>query len=368
MPIHVWDYRDELEVERPDIIDAVDRVLQSGRLILGESVRSFEEEFASYCGVRFGVGVNSGTDALMLALIALGIQPGDEVLTVANTAIPTISAIVSAGAVPRFVDIVPGTYLMDTERIASAITTRVTCILPVHLFGQCVDMNPVLDIARQRGVKLLEDCAQSHGARYRGRLAGSMGDAAAFSFYPTKVLGGCGDGGMVLTSSEPVTARVRRLRVYGTEGTYYAVEHGYNSRLDELQAEILRTKLRRLDEYIARRRAVAARYDALLAGSGLLLPETAAHNVHTYHLYVVRHPQRDRIVAEMSRHDIMLSVHYPWPVHVMPAYQRFGYRAGSLPHTEAAAREIFSLPMYPSLAADRQDHVCDRLRHVMANL
>ena len=368
MRIQVWDYRDELEAERADIMDAVDRVLRSGQLILGESVRLFEQEFSSYCNVRFGVGVNSGTDALMLALIALGVRPGDEVITVANTAIPTVSAIVSAGAVPRFVDIVPGTYLMDTSKLESAVTPRAKCIVPVHLFGQCVDMEAVLEVARKHGLIVLEDCAQSHGARFRGRVSGSMGDAAAFSFYPTKILGGYGDGGMVLTDAEGVAERLRRLRVYGTEKAYYSIEHGYNSRLDELHAEILRTKLRHVDAYIARRQELAVRYVELLGDSGLILPETAPHNVHGFYVYVVRHPERDRILAELARDDIFLNVSYPWPVHTMPAYQRFGYKNGDLPRTEAAAKEIFSLPMYPGLTNDQQEFVCDRLRQVLSGL
>jgi aminotransferase EvaB len=366
--IQVWDYRDELEAEYPEIMEAIGRVLRSGRLILGESVRSFEEEFAAYCGDRYGVGVNSGTDALTLALIALGVVPGDEVVTVANTAIPTVSAIVSAGATPRFVDIVPGTYLMDTSKLESALTPRTRCVIPVHLFGQCVDMDAVLAVAQRHGLRVLEDCAQCHGARFRGRIAGSMGDAAAFSFYPTKILGGYGDGGMVLTNSEAMAARLRRLRMYGTEKTYYSIEHGYNSRLDELHAEILRSKLRHLDEYILRRRELAARYDQKLAGSGLVLPETGPNNTHAFYLYVVRHPERDRILAELAHLDVLVNISYPWPVHTMPAYAHLGYKNGDLPHTEAAAKEIFSLPMYPGLTNHQQDVACERLLGLLADV
>ena len=246
----MWDYRAEYEEERADILAAVDEVMRSGRLILGPSVRSLEQELAAYAGVRHGVGVNSGTDALTLALRALGIQAGDEVITTSNTAIPTVSAIVSAGATPRFVDIEADTYLMDVARLEAAITARTRCILPVYLFGQCADMDTVQAVAGRHGVPILEDCAQSTGAEYLGRRAGSMSRVAAFSFYPTKILGAYGDGGMVLTSDDALAARLRRLRVYGTDKTYYAEEHGYNSRLDEIQAEILRRKLRRIDRYI----------------------------------------------------------------------------------------------------------------------
>ena len=362
MTIPFWDYRAEYAAERDDVIAAVDQVLQSGRLILGDSVRAFEEEFASLCGARYGVGVNSGTDALMLALRALDVGAGDEVVTTANTAIPTVSAIVSAGAVPRFVDIDPDTCLMDVTKLEAAITPRTRCIMPVHLFGQCVDMDAVRSVASARGLVIVEDCAQATGAEYRGRRAGSMSDAAAFSFYPTKVLGAYGDGGMVVTSDERVAARLRRLRVYGTDGAYYAEEHGYNSRLDELHAEILRRKLRRLDGYIARRHELARRYDERLRGSGLTPLVTPAENRHVHHLYVVRHPERDRISAALASRGVGTAVHYPCPIHMMRGYASLGYGEGSLPVTEGAAREILSLPMYPSLTDAEQDRVCDAAR------
>lgn len=364
----MWDYRAEYEEERDDILAAVDQVMRSGRLILGQSVRSLEQELAAYAGVRHGVGVNSGTDALMLALRALGIQAGDEVITTSNTAIPTVSAIVSAGATPRFVDIEVGTYLMDVAQLEAAITARTRCILPVHLFGQCADMDTVQAVAGRHGIPILEDCAQSTGAEYLGRRAGSMSRVAAFSFYPTKILGAYGDGGMVLTSDDALTARLRRLRVYGTDTTYYAEEHGYNSRLDEIQAEILRRKLRRIDRYIERRRVLARRYDEQLRGTGLILPTTRPENRHVYHLYVVRHPARDAIVAALAARDIIAGIHYPWPIHTMRGYAHLGYSEGSLPVTEQAAREIFSLPMYPSLTDAQQDCVCEALRDVLPGL
>lgn len=361
MSIQVWDYRAEYEEERDDILAAVDQVLRSGRLILGNSVRSFEQEFAAYCGAGHGVGVNSGTDALVLALRTLDLQPGDEVITTSNTAIPTVSAIVTAGGTPRFVDIDPVTYLMDVTQLESAVTPRTRCIIPVHLFGQCVDMDAVQKVAARHGVVILEDCAQSTGAEQRGRKAGSMSELAAFSFYPTKVLGTYGDGGMVVTGDDGAAARLRRLRMYGTEKTYYSEEHGYNSRLDELHAEILRRKLRRIDGYIARRRALAQRYDERLGASGLTLPAVAEGNLHVYYLYVVRHAARDAVMRELAAHDILVNISYPWPIHTMRGYASLGYAEGSLPVTERAAREIFSLPMYPSLTDAEQDRVCDVL-------
>jgi aminotransferase EvaB len=360
--IRVWDYRAEYEAERDDILAAVDQVLRSGRLILGDSVRAFEHELAAYCGARHGVGVNSGTDALVLALRALDVKPGDEVITTSNTAIPTVSAIVSAGATPRFVDIEDDTCLMDVSLLESAITARTRAIVPVHLFGQCADMDAVSSVAARRGIPVVEDCAQSTGADYRGRRAGSMSTLSAFSFYPTKILGAYGDGGMVLTGDEALAGRLRRLRAYGTEGTYYAEEHGYNSRLDEIHAEILRRKLQRIERYIERRIALARRYDEQLGDSGLVLPVTRPGNRHVFHLYVVRHPARDAIIAALSEQGVSVGIHYPWPIHTMRAYARFGGGDGSLPVTEQAAREIFSLPMYPSLSDGEQDRVCEALR------
>jgi len=365
--IQVWDYRAEYEEEREDILGAIEQVMRSGRLILGESVKAFEREFAQYCGVAHGVGVNSGTDALILALRALGIREGDEVITTSNTAIPTVAAIVTAGGTPRFVDIDARTYLMDAAQLDAAISPRTRCILPVHLFGQCADMAAVQAVAQRRDLAVLEDCAQSTGARQHGRPAGSMSRVSAFSFYPTKVLGTYGDGGLVATSDAAVAAHVRRLRMYGTEQTYYAEEHGYNSRLDELHAEILRRKLRRIHSYIARRQALAQRYDEQLRDTGLGLPVTAPGNEHVFYVYVVRHPQRERIMRELAARDIVVNISYPWPIHTMRGYQSLGYREGSLPVTEQAAREIFSLPMYPSLTDAQQDRVCDSLREILTS-
>jgi dTDP-3-amino-2,3,6-trideoxy-4-keto-D-glucose/dTDP-3-amino-3,4,6-trideoxy-alpha-D-glucose/dTDP-2,6-dideoxy-D-kanosamine transaminase len=365
MTIRVWGYLSEYEQEKEEVFTAVKNVLESGTLILGENVKLFEQEFAGYCGVRYGVGVNSGTDALFLGLKALGIGTGDEVITVSNTAVPTVSAIVSTGAVPRFVDIDPQTYLMDTTRIEQAITEHSKCILPVHLYGQCVNMDRVGDLAERYGLKVLEDCAQSHGAVFSGKKAGSMSDAAAFSFYPTKILGGYGDGGMVVTDDENLHAKLLRLRFYGMEKTYYALEHGYNSRLDELHAAILRSKLKHLDCYLTRRKELAARYDRMLADTGLVLPHTMAGNEHAYYLYVCRHPERDRIIEELKKRDILVNISYPWPIHTMSGYRSFGCKEGDFPHTEKAAQEIFSLPMYPGLTDEEQEEVISALHNIL---
>jgi aminotransferase EvaB len=318
-------------------------------------------------------GVDNGTNALVLGLRALGIRAGDEVITVSNTAAPTVVAIDQVGAVPVFVDVRADDYLMDTTQIADAITPRTKALLPVHLYGQCVELAPLERLAAEHGLAILEDCAQAHGARHHGRIAGSTGQAAAFSFYPTKVLGGYGDGGAVITDDAATDQNLRRLRYYGMEKTYYVVQApGHNSRLDEVQAEILRRKLRRLDAYIAGRRAVADRYRDGLADiadqTGLVLPEVAAGNEHVYYVYVVRHPERDTIMSRLKQYDIELNISYPWPVHTMTGFAHLGYSQGSLPVTERLANEIFSLPMYPALSPDLQDKVIDALRDVLLTL
>ncbi|WP_028476844.1 DegT/DnrJ/EryC1/StrS aminotransferase family protein [Nocardia sp. CNY236] len=373
MTIRVWDYLPEYAKEKDDILDAVQTVFDSGQLVLGESVRGFEREFAAYHGVPHCTGVDNGTNAIKLGLEALGVGPGDEVITVANTAAPTVVAIVGAGAVPVFVDVREDDFLMDTTQIEAAITARTKAILPVHLYGQCVDMAAVQQLADEHGLAVLEDCAQSHGAYHHGELAGTMSSAAAFSFYPTKVLGAYGDGGAVLTSDEQTKRDLDRLRYYGMDKVYYVVRSpGHNSRLDEVQAEILRRKLSRLDHYIAGRNAVAQRYVEQLSDlehpEGLRLPRTNSGNTHVYYVYVVRHPKRDAILEALREFDIALNISYPWPVHTMSGFAHFGYRPGSLPVTEKLAGEIFSLPMYPSLPEAEQDRVGAALRSVIARL
>ncbi|MFJ3932250.1 DegT/DnrJ/EryC1/StrS family aminotransferase [Streptomyces sp. NPDC090029] len=369
MTTRVWDYLAEYEAERRDILDAVETVFDSGQLVLGASVRGFEEEFAAYHGADHCVGVDNGTNALTLGLQALGIGPGDEVITVSNTAAPTVVAIDAAGATPVFVDVRAEDFLMDTDQVAAAITDRTRCLLPVHLYGQCVDMAPLKELADRHGLAVLEDCAQAHGARRGGTLAGTTGDAAAFSFYPTKVLGAYGDGGAVLTSDAAVDRRLRQLRYYGMEERYYTLRTpAHNSRLDEVQAEILRRKLRRLDRYVEGRRAVARRYAEGLAGTSLELPRTTPGNEHVYYVYVVRHPRRDDIIERLRAYDIHLNISYPWPVHTMSGFAHLGYAEGSLPVTERLAGEIFSLPMYPSLPLDLQDKVVHALREVLETL
>ncbi|MBL7253421.1 DegT/DnrJ/EryC1/StrS family aminotransferase [Paractinoplanes lichenicola] len=366
MTTYVWDYLPEYYNEREDILDAVDKVFSSGALVLADSVKGFEQEFAAYHGAGHCVGVDNGTNALKLALQALGVGPGDEVITVSNTAAPTVIAIDGTGATPVFVDVNEDDYLIDVSQVEAAITERTKALLPVHLYGQCVDLDALKAIADRHGLAILEDCAQSHGATQRGKLAGTTGDAAAFSFYPTKVLGAYGDGGAVVTSRADVDAELRKLRYYGMEKVYYTVQTpAHNSRLDEVQAEILRRKLTRLDAYVAGRREVARRYQEALGDTELVLPKVNEGNTHSYYVYVVRHPERDRIIEALKAYDISLNISYPWPVHTMTGFAHLGYAEGSLPVTEKLAGEIFSLPMYPALPSGLQDKVIAALREVL---
>ena len=365
MIIKGWDYMAEYENEKEEIHAAIEEVLTSGCLILGPKVKQFETDYAAYCDVNFGVGVDNGTNAIFLALKALGVGENDEVITVSNTAVATVSAIVSAGARPVFVDIDESSFLMDTSKIENVITSHTKCILPVHLFGQCVDMDEVNNIAKKYNLKVLEDCAQSHGATYKNFKAGSLSDIAATSFYPTKILGTYGDGGMVLTNNTELNNRLLRLRFYGQEGAYNAVEHGYNCRLDEIHAAILLKKLNHIEEYINKRRFLAAQYTHILGDTSLILPDESLSTKHAYYLYVVRHLRRDLILEELKKRSIFLNIHYPLPIHLMEGYKDLNYKKGDLPVTEKITEEIFSLPLYPSLTADQQLFVSDAIHDII---
>jgi dTDP-4-amino-4,6-dideoxygalactose transaminase len=347
---------------REEIDAAIRAALESGRYILGEEVIAFETEFAAYLGVAHAVGCGSGTEALRLALGALGIGPGDEVITVAHTAVATVAAIELAGATPVLVDIDPVHYTLDPARLEAAITPRTKAILPVHLYGQPADLAAILAVARRHGLRVIEDCAQAHGACWDGRRVGVFGDAACFSFYPTKNLGALGDGGMVVTNDETIANDVRLLREYGWAERYISHRVGWNSRLDELQAAILRVKLRHLDRDNARRRAIADRYDHELRDLGITLPARRAGSTHVFHLYVIRHPQRDRLLDFCRRQGIAPGVHYPVPVHLQPAYRDRLAGAGCLPETERAAREVLSLPLYPELEDEAVTRVIATIR------
>jgi dTDP-4-amino-4,6-dideoxygalactose transaminase len=351
------DLKAQYRALQPDIDAAIARVIESGVFILGPEVSAFEMAFAAYCGAQHGVGVGSGTAALELALRGLGIGPGDEVITTALTFIATAEAISAVGATPVFADIDPRTYNLDPERVEAAVTAATRAILPVHLYGQPAAMDALAAIARRRGLKLVEDAAQAHGAMHRGWRVGSLGDVACFSFYPGKNLGCYGDGGAVVTNDDRLAARVRRLRDHGRTGKYVHEEIGFGHRLDALQAAILSAKLPHLDAANAARRRLAQRYQQLLAGSELILPWEPDDVRGVYHLYVVRTPRRDQVLDSLHRQGIGAGIHYPLPLHLQPAYAGLGYRPGSLPVTEAAAREVLSLPLYPEMTEEQQDLV-----------
>lgn len=335
--------------QKLQIEEAIARVLKSGRYILGQEVQSFEEEFARYIGASFGIGVGSGTEALHIALAACGVKSGDEVITVSNTAVATVAAIELTGAKPVFVDIEPDSYVLDTNKLEQAITMKTRAIVPVHLYGNPVDLEPVLAIAKKNGIRVIEDCAQAHGAVYRGKKVGAWGDMACFSFYPTKNLGAFGDGGLVVTNDSALAEKVRLLREYGWKERNFSVLPGWNTRLDELQAAVLRVKLRTLDDQNEKRRKLAELYNNALQGTSLCLPQAKPGTMHVYHLYVVRSRQRDKLLAYLKNSDIGVLVHYPVPIHCQPAYQGTCMHHG-LDVTEKIVQEILSLPMYPELA------------------
>jgi dTDP-4-amino-4,6-dideoxygalactose transaminase len=355
------DLRANLDDLSPEVFDVLRRVVAAGRYVLGPEVAAFEREFAAYCGVDGAVGLDSGTSALELAIRALDIGPGDEVITQANTFVATAFAISYTGARPVLVDVDPLTYTLDPAALERAITPRTKAIVPVHLYGQPASMAPILDIAAAHGVAVIEDACQAHGARYRGRPAGSFGDAAAFSFYPSKNLGAFGDGGAVVSRRPDVVERLRGLRDYGQTEKYRHAFVGYNRRLDEVQAAVLRLKLGRLDRWNERRRAAAALYDAALPGAGVEPPRVAPDRTHVYHLYVIRVRDRDGLRAHLERQGIHTGVHYPIPVHLQPACAELGYRPGDFPVTEAAAAGIVSLPMYPEIGAEQVERVVDAI-------
>jgi dTDP-4-amino-4,6-dideoxygalactose transaminase len=341
--------REEVLIGRA-LEDAVRRVRNQGRYILGGELEAFEKEFSRYTGADYAVGVNSGSDALLIALRGLGIKPGDEVITVSHTFISTVDAIVRNGATPVFVDINPATCCMDPDAVARSITERTRAVIPVHLYGHPVDLDPIREMASDHQIAVVEDACQAHGSRYRGRQVGGLSDAGCFSFYPTKNLGAWGDGGCVVTNNHELADRLRMLRNYGQEDKYDHQCVGFNSRLDELQAAILREKLIHLDAWNDRRRAVAQAYGDALESNRLILPVEETFARHVYHLYVIRSPHRDRLAKLLGERGIQTGIHYPIPVHRQFAYRK--HRDTVLPVTERVAGEILSLPMHPWMTGE----------------
>jgi len=342
---------------KAEVDAAVIGTLESCQFTLGSEVVAFEKEFAEFSGNSIGVGVNNGTSALHLALLAAGIGPGDEVITVPFTFVASAAAIYYTGAKIVFCDIDPVTFTMDPAALEAAITPRTKAVIPVHLFGQMADMDPIMAIAKKHGPVVLEDSAQAHGAEYNGRRAGSIGDMSGFSFYPGKNLGAAGEGGMVVTGNEEFARQVRMLRDWGAEKKYHHVLKGYNMRLEGMQGAVLRVKLRYLEKWTEARRAAAARYEKLFANSGVATPAALENRRHVYHIYAIRTDHRAAFQDELNKRGIQTGIHYPYPVHLLPAYEDLGYREGQFPHSEKAANQVLSLPMYPELTGEMQEEV-----------
>jgi dTDP-4-amino-4,6-dideoxygalactose transaminase len=361
MTIPFLDLRAQYQRLRPQIDAAMHRVLEKGQYILGEEVAAFEHEFANYCEVGDSVAVANGTEAIQLALMACGIQAGDEVITSAFTAVATVTAIESTGARPILVDIDPETYCMDPKRVQRAITPRTRAIVPVHLYGFPADLSSLLGIAHQNYIELVEDCAQAHGARFNNKKVGSFGKAGAFSFYPTKNLGAYGDGGAIVTNDPALADRLRLLRQYGWKKEKISEGKGINSRMDELQAAILRVKLAYLEADNARRLELANLYQLRLADRQIKLPVVRSGCDPVYHLFVIRHPQRDALQRFLAGKGITTLVHYPAPVHLQKGYSDLGYAAGDFPESESASREVLSLPFYPEMTTEMVEEVCQEI-------
>ena len=351
---------------KPEIDAAIFRVLESSEFVLGSEVAKFEEEFAAYCGVEYAVGVNSGTSGLHLALLAAGVGPGDEVITIPFTFVATTAAIRYTGARPVFVDIDPRTYNMDARLIEDKLTPRTKAILPVHLYGQPAAMGPIVEFARRHNLVVIEDAAQAHGAEYKGRRAGSLADLAVFSFYPAKNLGAYGEGGMVTTSNPEFRRTIRMLRDWGSERKYQHELQGYNYRMEGLQGAILRVKLRYLEQWTQARRSHAGMYTRLLSGTGIQTPYSIPEARHVYQVYSILPAERQTVIDHLRAHEIQFAIHYPVPIHLMGAHTDLGYRRGDFPVSEAVAERVLALPIYPEMTPQQVETVSSVVREAVA--
>lgn len=358
MSIPLLDLKAQYQGIREDVQKAIDHVLESGQYIMGPEVQAFEQEVAEYCGVKHAVGVGNGTDALQIALDAHGVGPGDEVITTPFTFFATAEVISQVGATPVFVDVDPDTYNIDVAQIEQHINEKTKAIIPVHIFGQPANMDEIMSLAEKHDLFVLEDAAQAMGAEYQGKKIGGWGHAATFSFFPTKNLGGYGDGGMIVTNDDELAAKMRILRLHGSHPKkYYHNTLGYNSRLDALQAAILRIKLRHLDSWNNGRREKARLYDEKLQGLPVKTPFQAPDRKHIYHLYILQAEERDELMQYLKDHGIATGVYYPLPLHLQEVYQHLGYEEGSIPHAEFAANRTFALPVYPELTEEQIDQI-----------
>ena len=364
-PVPLVDLRAQYDQIAQEVDEVVGRVVRGGHYILGPEVEAFEEEFASYCGTRHGIGVSSGSSALLLSLLAADVGRGDEVITTPHTFAATTEAITHAGGAIRFVDVDPRTGNIDPDRLEAAITPRTRAVIPVHLYGQPADMDGICGVAAARGLTVIEDAAQAHGARFGSRPVGSFGVAACFSFYPAKNLGAYGDGGIVVTNDPDIAERVRLLRAHGQRSRYEHAVEGYGERLDELQAAVLRIKLRHLDDWNAARNRVADFYDSAFRNVGLQIPHVHPSATHVYHLYVVLLHRRDEVRRALAAQGVETGLHYPIPLHLQDAYAHLGHRPGDFPHAEMFAARGLSLPMYPELSMDQLRLVESAMSHAV---
>ena len=362
------DLKAQYQSIKGEIDSAVAGVLESGRYVLGEEVASFEREFARYCGASQAVAVNSGTSALHLALLVAEIGPGDEVITVPYTFVATVATIRYTGATPVFVEIEPLSFNMDVTKLEAAITEKTKAILPVHLYGQAADMDPVLEIGKSHGLTVIEDAAQAHGAEYKGRRVGGLGDLGCFSFYPSKNLGAYGEGGIVVTDNLEYVRALRILRDFGQEEKYTHSLKGFNYRMDGIQGAILGVKLRHLEEWTEARRTHARRYDELLADTPITVPVEMPSNRHVYHVYAIRTPHRDALHEALGAKGIETGLHYPIPIHMQPAHADLGYTRGDFPVSEQAALEELSLPLFPEMSESTPGQVIDALGKALDGL
>jgi len=357
-----YDLKQQYESIRSEILEALDRSCRTASFSLGEDVASFEGEFADYCEAKHCIAVNSGTSALHLALLAAGVGPGDEVITTPNSFIASVETIAYTGAKTVFADIDQHTANIDPRCVAKAITRRTKAILPVHLYGRPADMQSLQELARTNNLALIEDACQAHGARYRGRRVGGIGESGAFSFYPSKNLAAYGEAGTVITNDDRIAEYCRAARSHGEFRRYFHDFIGYNYRMEGFQGAVLRVKLRHLDEWSARRKAIAARYRKNLSGLPLRLPQDGPSDECAYHLFVIYVKDRDAVQAELKSHGIGTAVHYPLPLHLQEALSSLGYKAGDFPHAEMACREVLALPLFPELTNDEVDYVCESLQ------
>ncbi len=374
--INFWNYNQEYKNYKKHILKLIDKTLLRGNIFFGDELNKFEKKFTKKYKSKYGVAVKSCTDALFISLKAAGIKPGDEVITAANTAIPTISAIILAGAKPKLVDI-SNDYLIDINQIKKVITSKTKAIIPVHLYGQSCDMDKLLKIAKKFKLKIIEDCAQAQGAKFKNKFVGKFGDLGCFSFYPTKILGAYGDGGFIITNNRKLYLKAKRIRFYGIEteikkniflNQYYSNEFGINSRIDEIQSSILNFKLNKVDNFILKRRRLAKIYFKNLSNTDLKLPNENKYCNHVYHLFTVRHKKANKIIEQLKKNKVLARVIYQYPIHKMRAFKKYSFNSSKLKNTEKISKEIFSLPLYPELKISHVVKICNILKNILHNI